>query len=74
MTQNPTEILKEALSLPPEARAALASSLLDSLDQEVDEKVEAAWQAEIAHRLKELDMGTAKPIPWSEARRTISGG
>jgi hypothetical protein len=30
-------ILDEALSLPPEARVALASSLIDSLDTEVDE-------------------------------------
>ncbi len=36
-------ILKDALALPTEARAALAGSLLDSLDGEVDEDAEAAW-------------------------------
>ena len=35
-------ILREALALPTEARAALAGSLLDSLDTEVDEDAEAA--------------------------------
>ena len=73
MKQDPNDLLKEALKLPPEARAALAGSLLDSLDQEVDEDAEAAWHAEIDRRLRELDSGTVKPIPWSEARRRISG-
>jgi len=73
MKQKPNDLLKEALKLPPEARAALAASLLDSLDQEVDEDAEAAWHAEIDRRLKELDSGKVKPVPWSEARRRISG-
>ncbi len=37
MGRDAAEILKEALALPAEARAALADSLLDSLDTEVDE-------------------------------------
>ncbi len=68
-----TDLLKEALKLPPEARAALAGSLLESLDQEVDEGAEAAWQEEIDRRLREIDSGKVKPIPWSEARRKIAG-
>ena len=73
MKQDPTDLLKEALKLPPEARAALAGSLLDSLDQEVDEDAETAWHAEIGRRLRELDSGKVRPVPWSEARRRISG-
>ena len=73
MKQDPTDLLKEALKLPPEARAALAGCLLESLDQEVDEGVEAAWQVEIDRRLREIDSGKVKPIPWSEARRKITG-
>ncbi len=73
MKQDPNDLLKEALKLPPEARAALAGSLLDSLDQEVDEDAEAAWHAEIDRRLRELNSGTVKPVPWFEARRRISG-
>jgi putative addiction module component (TIGR02574 family) len=71
--KDPNDLLKQALRLPPEARAALAGSLLDSLDQEVDEDAETAWHAEIDRRLKEIDSGEAKLIPWSEARRKISG-
>ena len=73
MKQDPTDLLKEALKLPPEARAALAGYLLESLDQEVDEGAEAAWQVEIDRRLREIDAGKVKPIPWSEARRKIAG-
>ena len=42
MKEDPTRLLQEALKLPPEARAALAASLLDSLDPEVDEDAESA--------------------------------
>lgn len=73
MKRDPTEILKDALALPPEARAALAGSLIDSLDEEVDEGAEAAWEAEITRRLEQLKSGKVKPIPWSEARRRLAG-
>ncbi|MDP6085593.1 MAG: addiction module protein [Nitrospinota bacterium] len=73
MNGDPTRLLEEALKLPQDARAALAASLLDSLDQEVDEDAESAWQAEIDRRLRELDSGRVKPVPWSEARRRIAG-
>jgi putative addiction module component (TIGR02574 family) len=66
-------ILREALKLPPEARAAVAGSLLDSLEETVDEDVEAAWQAEILVRLQEIDKGAVKLVPWAEARRHIAG-
>jgi putative addiction module component (TIGR02574 family) len=73
MKDQAADLLKEALKLPPEARAALAGSLLDSLDQEIDEDAEAAWQTEISRRMRELDSGAVQPVPWSEARRRIVG-
>jgi len=72
MTEEVSELLKKALALPAEARAALAGSLLDSLDDTVDVSVEEAWSEEIARRIGELDSGKVKPIPWAEARRQIS--
>jgi putative addiction module component (TIGR02574 family) len=72
MTQEVSELLKKALALPPEARAALAGSLLESLDDTVDASAEEGWNQEIARRIKELDSGKVKPIPWAEARRQIS--
>ena len=64
-------IADEALKLPTEARAALAGALLDSLDEEVDEDVEAAWSAEIEKRVRALADGSVKTVPWSEVRRSM---
>jgi putative addiction module component (TIGR02574 family) len=74
MTHDEGRLLREALRLPPEARAALAGSLLDSLDGPTDPEAESAWEAEIAMRVRELDSGAITAIPWSEARRMIAGG
>jgi len=71
MTPDPGKLLEEALKLSPEARAALAASLLESLDERIDEDAEDAWAEEIAKRIHELDSGAVTPIPWSEARRKI---
>jgi len=73
MKQNIAEILKEALKLPPEARAALAGTLLDSLDETMDRDAESEWEAEIVMRLKEIDEGKVNLIPWVEARAKIAG-
>jgi len=72
MTQEVSELLKKALALPVEARAALAGSLLESLDDIVDASAEEEWSQEVARRIRELDSGKVKPIPWAEARRQVS--
>jgi putative addiction module component (TIGR02574 family) len=65
------QLLVEALRLSDEERAALAGELIQSLDREVDSDAEATWSAEIRSRLERADAGTARTIPWSEARRRI---
>ena len=72
MKENITDILKQALRLPPEARAALAGSLLESLDEPLDRDAESAWEAEVASRVREIDEGKVTLIPWAEARARIS--
>lgn len=72
MTPDVSELLKKALALPPEARAALAGSLLESLEDTVDASAEEEWGREIARRIEELDSGKVKPVPWAEARRQMS--
>jgi putative addiction module component (TIGR02574 family) len=72
MTEEVADLLKKALALPVEARAALAGSLLDTLDETVDEDAEASWQTEIAARIEQLDTGRAKTIPWTEVRRRLT--
>lgn len=71
MTRETEEILKKALALSPEARWALVGRLLDSLDQEVDDDADAAWEAEIARRLDDLEAGRAELVPWAEVRRRL---
>jgi len=73
MTPEVRKVLDDALRLPPEARAALAGRLIESLDDGIDEDAVAAWESEIAKRVQALDDGTAEPIPWSDARRIIGG-
>lgn len=73
MKQDLAEILNEALKLPADARAALAGTLIDSLDDSVDADAESAWETEIARRLREIDEGKVKLIPWAEARVKIAG-
>jgi putative addiction module component (TIGR02574 family) len=72
MTREANDLLEKALALPAEDRAALASSLIDSLDAQTDASVEEAWNKEIARRIEELDSGKAKTVPWTEVRRRIS--
>ncbi|MCP5110246.1 MAG: addiction module protein [bacterium] len=71
MPREAAELLKDALSLPSEARAALADSLLESLDGEVDEDAEDAWRKEIRRRLHEIDSGAVELISWQDAERRL---
>jgi putative addiction module component (TIGR02574 family) len=66
------DVLKEALALPSGERAALAGSLPDSLDTDVDEDAEAAWVIEVNRRAAELDNGAVKTVPWAEVRRRLA--
>jgi putative addiction module component (TIGR02574 family) len=72
MTAKTKKLLDEELQLPLTEREALAGRLFDSLEAD-DPDAETAWQAEIERRIAELDQGTAKPIPWAEARQMIFG-
>lgn len=68
------ELSRKALSLGPEERVRLAEALLATV-QQVDDEVEAAWDAEIQRRVADIDKGTAKLIPaeevFAEVRRLI---
>ena len=72
MSRESSELLQRALSMTEEERASLAASLLDSLDATSDVDVESAWQQEIARRIKEIDAGVVRTIPWAEVRRRVA--
>ena len=67
------DILKKALALPAEVRAALAGSLLESLDSDLSEDAnEEAWAAEIKRRVEEITTGKVEMIPYEEIRRRLA--
>jgi putative addiction module component (TIGR02574 family) len=68
------QVLREALQLPPKARADIAGTLLYSLDTKEDKDVEEAWAAEIERRIAEVDSGKAKLLPWSRVHRQLHAG
>jgi putative addiction module component (TIGR02574 family) len=68
MPRDASELLRDALSLPPEVRAALIDSLIGSLDQTADAAAEEAWITEINRRLQQIDNGDVRLMSWDEAR------
>lgn len=71
MEDNTSRLLDELLALPAEARAAIAGKLIDSLDDTVDEDVEAAWDLELEKRVREVNEAGVKTVPWSQVRRRL---
>ena len=69
MSPETDELRQKAMTLPLEDRAELACSLIDSLDETVDEDAEVAWQQEVVRRMDEIRSGKVKTIPWREVQR-----
>jgi putative addiction module component (TIGR02574 family) len=69
MTSEVAKLLERALALSVEEQEALADSLISNLGGKVDEGVAAAWDAEIAKRIEELDSGKVKTVPWEQVRK-----
>lgn len=75
------EIIHSALQLPEAERLEIVHALQDSLPEhavdhgpvEPADEVAAAWNAEIARRIAEIDSGKVKLIPADEAERMIRG-
>ncbi len=73
MSNRAQELLREALSLPPDERADVAAELLASLDEPVENpaEVEAAWAAEIERRARRVQSGESAGEPWEAVRDRI---
>ncbi|TCK17655.1 putative addiction module component (TIGR02574 family) [Thiogranum longum] len=71
MATSARELYQQAMELEDEERASLAGLLLESLDTEVEEGVEAAWLEEIERRMAALDSGDAKLVPWEDVRNRL---
>jgi len=70
MSPEVSDLLKRALALPVDERAALANTLLDSLETS-NQSVEQAWDEEVGRRMEELKAGKAVTVPWEELRREL---
>lgn len=66
-------ILAEARRLPILRRAALAASILESLDDSPNPDAERKWDEEADLRLQELEDGRVKPISSETLRERILG-
>jgi len=65
------EIISAALALPPGTRAMLAEHLLESLDGEGQEKIDALWAEEAERRDREIEEGTVTAIPGEEVMKRL---
>ena len=77
MTGRATQLLRDALELPTEERAAVATELIASLDDEGSsesiDSIETAWADEIARRARRVLSGDSAGTPWDEVHRNIEG-
>ena len=71
MTTPAHRLYDSALQLPDSERAELAAWLIESLDPEVDDDVDAAWDAEIKRRIAELDNDAVAAILRSPRRAEL---
>jgi len=65
------EIMSAALALPPGARAMLAEQLMESLDAEDQERIDALWAEEAERRDEEIEDGRVTPIPGEEVMNRL---
>jgi putative addiction module component (TIGR02574 family) len=71
MSRSLEELFHEAAELPEAERAELAGLLLESIEEEADQDIEVAWAEEVERRLRQLDAGEVKTIPWEEVRAKL---
>lgn len=65
------DLFERASHLDEQERATLAGLLLESLEHEIDEDIESAWQEEIERRLEELDANGVELVPWEEVKEKL---
>jgi putative addiction module component (TIGR02574 family) len=65
------KLLEAALALPLDDRAELAREIIASLDGPPDAGAEQAWAVEIRRRVREVERGGVKAVPWAEAEKRI---
>jgi putative addiction module component (TIGR02574 family) len=70
MPSEMSDLLKQALALPSDERAALANTLLDSLEG-TNESAQEAWDEEVARRMESLRAGKTVTVAWEQLHREL---
>lgn len=61
------QLTEELLALPSASRALLAEKLIESLEFDLDPRIQAAWMTEAKKRRDQVRDGVVQPIPGEEA-------
>jgi putative addiction module component (TIGR02574 family) len=74
MSRSLAELAREAVELPQQQRLTLARILLDTSDASSEPlpEVEAAWEDEIAQRIRAIDAGQVQGKPWDAVLADIN--
>ncbi|NKC12733.1 MAG: addiction module component, family protein [Gammaproteobacteria bacterium] len=73
MSRSVAELFDEAAELAELERATLAGLLLESLEKEADQDVEAAWEKEISRRINDIESGRVALLPWEDVKARLLG-
>ena len=60
------EIFRDAMALPPDARAELTERLVESLAQDISPEITEAQLAEVRRRIAQVESGEVELIPGDE--------
>ncbi len=71
MVATPKKLYEKAMSLNDQERVELVGLLLESLQIDDDEGVEAAWLKEIERRVAELDSAAVESVSWTDVRSRV---
>ncbi|MCH7614458.1 MAG: addiction module protein [Nitrospinae bacterium] len=74
MSDKTQAILEQAMKLSTSERAEVAEQLIASLDETPDADVEKTWQEEVQRRIREVDSGEVKTIPWEVVQKQLRHG
>ena len=71
MVATPKKLYEKAMSLNDQERVELVGLLLESLQIDDDEGIEAAWVKEIERRVAELDSAAVESVSWTDVRSRV---
>jgi len=71
MTRAAKKVLEAALALSKEERAEVAARLEETLGGFATPEIAAAWEQEIAERIRAIDAGEVELIPAEEVHRRL---